>query len=75
MGSGCDQVSVLEGRGDSSSCHQAADVSHVCQQVGVELNAQLQDTKSGWFMKVSHLLTYIREDRVPSMPFSCARSQ
>lgn len=46
MGSGCDQVSVLKGRGDSSSCHQAADVSHVCQQVGVELNAQLQDTKS-----------------------------
>ncbi|TNN60321.1 hypothetical protein EYF80_029486 [Liparis tanakae] len=33
MGSGGDQVSVLERRGNSSCCHQAADMSHVCQQI------------------------------------------
>lgn len=46
MGSGGDQVSVLEGRGNCSGCHQAADMSHVSQQVGVELHTQLKHTQT-----------------------------
>lgn len=40
----CDQVSVFKGRRDGSGCHQAADVSHVGQQVGVNAGAELEET-------------------------------
>ena len=45
MGSGGHQVSVLERRWNSSCCHQATDMSHVCQQVGVNLHTQLKRTQ------------------------------
>lgn len=41
MGSGCDQVSVLKRRGNSSCCNQATDMRHVGQQVGVQFNTKL----------------------------------
>lgn len=41
MGSGCDQVSVVKRRGNSSRCNQATDMRHVGQQVGVQFNTQL----------------------------------
>lgn len=45
MGRGRDQVGVFERWRDGAGSHQAADVSHVRQQVGVELHAQLRDTQ------------------------------
>lgn len=42
---GCDQVSVFEGRGNGSSCHQTADVSHVSHQVGINAGAELQERR------------------------------
>lgn len=55
MGRGGDQVCVLEGGGNGSCCHQAADMSHVSQQVGVELNTELKNTQtSGLYIR--HLL-------------------
>ena len=38
------QVRVVEGRGDAPGRHQATDVGHVRQQVGLHLRAQLGDT-------------------------------
>ena len=38
-------VRVVEGRGDAAGRHQAADVGHVGQQVGLHLRAQLGDTQ------------------------------
>ena len=46
MGSGCDQVSMVERGWNSPCCHQAADMSHICQQVGLQLHTQLQLTQS-----------------------------
>lgn len=45
MRGGCDQVSVFEGRGNRSSCHQTADVSHVSHQVGIDVGAELQERR------------------------------
>lgn len=45
MGSGCDQVSVFKGSRNGASCHQTADMSHVSQQVGVQLLTQLKHTQ------------------------------
>lgn len=42
---GRDQVSVFEGRGNGSSRHQTADVSHVSHQVGVNVGAELQERR------------------------------
>lgn len=44
MGSGGDQVSMLERGGNSPSCHQTTDMSHICQQVGIQLHTQLKHT-------------------------------
>lgn len=41
----CDQVSIFKGRGNSSGCHQTADVSHVSHQVGINVGAELQERK------------------------------
>lgn len=45
VGGGGDQVGVLEGGGHSPGRHQATDVSHVRQEVGVQLPAQLEDIR------------------------------
>lgn len=37
-----DQVSVIKRRGDGLGCNQAADVSHVSEQVRVDVGAELQ---------------------------------
>lgn len=42
-----DQVSVVKRRGDGFGCNQTADVSHVSQQVSVDVGAELQWGKSG----------------------------
>lgn len=39
----CDQVSIFKGRGNSSSCHQTTDVSHVSQHVGINVAAELEE--------------------------------
>lgn len=37
-----DQVSMFEGGGNSFGCHQAADVSHIREHVGLNVGAELR---------------------------------
>lgn len=47
MCGGGDQVGVVKGRRDGLGRHQAADVGHVSEQVGVDVRAQLQRDGGG----------------------------
>lgn len=41
---GCDDVAVLEGTRDNTCCHQSTDVSHVSQQVRINVVRNLTKT-------------------------------
>ena len=41
---GCDDVTVLKGTGDDACCHQSTDVSHVSQQVCINIVRNLTKT-------------------------------
>lgn len=65
---GCDNVAVLEGTGDDARCYQSTDVSHVSQQVRINVVRNLAKTL---VVQVAGIAAHTwKTSQQPSTPYS-----